>query len=296
MTDLRYAYYPGCAVGLNADAYGRSMRAIAKTLGMELVDIDDWNCCGATEYFSQENLTAFAVVARNLALVDKSCTQLTAPCSACYLNLREADEVEERSPAMAKSINEALAAGGLHYEFGSVKVRHLLDVLYTDIGEEKMRAAVTKPLEGLRLAAYYGCQVVRPYNSFDDYEHPTKMDELMGWLGADVVDYPAKTHCCGGHMTQISEPEAFELIRRLLQVAQDRKTDLIVCMCPMCQVNLDLYQQRVNQHFHTEFRIPVLFLTQLIGLAFGMNAGELGIGGEIVPSEPALRELLAVAR
>ena len=185
-------------------------------------------------------------------------------------------------PEMDAKVNEALAAGGLSYQPGRVEVRHLLDVLYNDIGEAAIRDKVVRPLTGLRVAPYYGCQVVRPFDDVDNPEYPMKMDELFTWLGAEVVDYPAKAHCCGGHMTQISEPQAFELIRRLLQSAVDYDADMILCMCPMCQLNLDAYQGRVNGHFKTDFRMPIVFFTQIAGRGPGNRRRRLGFGKEIV--------------
>jgi heterodisulfide reductase subunit B len=238
---MKYAYYPGCSLECNAAAYDVSVREVADLLGIRLAEIDDWNCCGATEYFSQDELTATAVIARNLALVDPQLKQVVAPCAACYLNLKKTDRLMAEHADFNRKVNEALAAGGLHYRPGTVTVRHMLDVICDDVGEAAVRDKVVKPLAGLRVAPYYGCQVVRPYCDNDNPEYPMKMDQLLSWLGAEVVDYPVKAHCCGGHMTQISEPQAFELIRRLLQSAQDYEADLIVCMCPMCQLNLDGY-------------------------------------------------------
>jgi heterodisulfide reductase subunit B len=189
---------------------------------------------------------------------------------------------------MNDKVNEALSAGGLSYKPGSLEIRHFLEILYEDVGDEKIKARVTKPLKGLRVAPYYGCQVVRPFKDFDNPEYPMKMDELLSWLGAEIVDYPVKSHCCGGHMTQISEPEAFELIRRLLYSADEYKADVIACMCPMCQLNLDAYQGRVNNYFNTDFNLPILYFTQLIGLAFGMSGKDMGMGKELVAAGPVL--------
>jgi heterodisulfide reductase subunit B len=169
-------------------------------------------------------------------------------------------------------------------------VRHLLDVLYTDVGRENLGAQVTSPLQGLRVAPYYGCQIVRPLNGFDDSEYPSKMDQMLEWVGAEVVDYPVKSHCCGGHLTQISEESAFELIRRLLHSADYYEADVIACLCPMCQLNLDAYQGRVNNFFNTHFDLPILFFTQLIGLAMGLSPEELGFGKEIVPAGPLITD------
>jgi len=292
---MKYAYYPGCSLEAGSAAYDVSVRAVMEALGAQLDELDDWNCCGATEYFTQNELVALSVIARNLALVDRDHSQLVAPCAACFLNLKKTDKLMAEDATIKSHVNEALAAGGLKYQPGTVEVRHLLDVLYDDIGETRLRQLTKRPLAGLRIAPYYGCQVVRPLNGTDCSEYPMKMDELFAWLGAEVVDYPVKAHCCGGHMTQISEPQAFELIRRLLQSAQDYKADVIVCICPMCQLNLDAYQARVNGHFNKNFRLPVLFLTQLVGIALGLDWKKLGVGKEIVSAEPVLRAKLEAA-
>lgn len=293
---MTYAYYPGCSLEAGSAAYDVSVRAVMARLGLKLDELDDWNCCGATEYFSQHELVALSVIARNLALVDDAHSQLVAPCAACFLNLKKTDKLMAEDPAVNSRVNEALAAGGLRYTAGRVRVRHLVDVLYTDVGQAKWKEQVVRPLAGLRVAPYYGCQVVRPYADLDNPEYPMKMDELLGWIGAEVVDYPVKAHCCGGHMTQISEDQAFELIRRLLQSAEDYHADVIACICPMCQLNLDLYQGRVNSYFNEDFRLPVLFLTQLLGLALGLEPKDLGIGKEIIRAEPVLQAKLGAAQ
>lgn len=289
---MKYAYYPGCSLECSSAAYDRSVKAVAEVLGIELVEIDDWNCCGATEYFTQDELVASAVIARNLAIVDRQFDQLVAPCAACYLNLKKTDKLMAENAPMNAKINEALAAGGLQYKAGTIRVRHLLDVICTDLGEAAVKDKVVRPLAGLRVAPYYGCQVVRPLNGFDDPEYPMKMDDLFKWLGAEVIHYPVKAHCCGGHLTQISEPQAFELIRRLLQGAVDYQADLILCMCPMCQLNLDAYQGRVSSFFGTKFRVPIIFFTQLLGVAFGLDPNRLGFGKELVAAKPVLQEKL----
>ena len=289
---MKYAYYPGCSLEKNSAAYDVSVRAVSDMLGIQLMEIDDWNCCGATEYFSQDELVGCSVIARNLALVDSQLDQVVAPCAACYLNLKKVDKLMVDDPKMNAKIGEALAAGGLKYKAGRLQVRHLLDVIYEDIGEAAVRDKVVRPLSGLRIAPYYGCQWVRPLEGVDNTEYPMKMDELFKWLGAEVVDYPVKAHCCGGHMTQISEPQAFELIRRLLQSAVEYKADMILCMCPMCQLNLDGYQARVNSCFSTNYQMPIIFFTQMLGVAFGLDPGKLGFGKELVAAKPVLQAKL----
>ncbi len=294
---MKYGYYPGCSLDRNAVAYHQSTMAIAAPLGLEFVEVEDWNCCGATEYYSLELLPALSLIGRNLALAANQFSgqtaTLTAPCSACFLNLSKTDYYMAGSANLAGQVNSALEAGGLHYDPGTIKVRHLLDLIVNDVGYEAVAAKVTKPLYGLRIAPYYGCLVVRPGygGGFDDPEYPLSLDKLMQTLGAEVVDFPLKTHCCGGHMTQISEPVAFELIRRLLKNACDSKADVIVTLCPMCQLNLDVYQENVNIYFGTDYRVPILYFTQLMGLAFGKSTEELGFGKEFVTAKLALAKI-----
>lgn len=298
---MKYSYFPGCSLERNAAAYHHSSMAVAKPLGIELMEIDDWNCCGATEYVSLNLTASYALVARNLALAAKNveAKQLVAPCSACYLNLRKCDKYLGTTPWLAERVDQALSVAGLSYQAGSLKVRHLLDVMVNDAGLDAIKAQVTKPLKGLRVAPYYGCMIVRPdfggnshkEKPLDDHEYPTILDELLKSLGAEVVDFPLKTHCCGGHMTQISESVGFELIRRLVKGAADYETDVIAAICPMCQLNLDAFQGGMNRYFKTNYSIPVLYFTQLMGLAFGYDAKMLGIGSELVDARPALAKV-----
>jgi heterodisulfide reductase subunit B len=305
---MKYGYYPGCSLEKNARAYHDSALAVAEPLGLEFTEVDDWNCCGASEYFSLELLPAYALVGRNLALAADQFSngngapstegaQLVAPCSMCYLNLKKTDHYMADSPELGEKVNTALSAGGLHYEPGSVRVRHLLDIIVQDVGREAVAEKVTKPLYDLRVAAYYGCLIVRPGfdDAFDDPEYPTTLDDLMRTLGAQVVDFPMKAHCCGGHMTQISETVALEMIRQLLKNAADYEADVIVTLCPMCQLNLDAYQGSVNKAFGTNYKIPILYFTQLMGLAMGLPPKKLGFGKEFVSAAPALAKIGAQA-
>src|SRR5512138_2376310 len=217
-----YIYYPGCSLESSAKAYSDSVAVVCKKLDIGLKEIEDWNCCGATEYLSLDILPAYALIARNLALAEQQADgrkEIIAPCSACYLNLAKADHYMHTDKAFGKKINEALATGDLHYTPGKLGVRHLLDVVVNEIGLDAIKAKVTKPLSGLRVAPYLGCMLPRPdYNgNYTDPEHPDEFDTLLTALGAEVVDFPLKTHCCGGHMTQIGPDTAFELIRRIIE-------------------------------------------------------------------------------
>lgn len=289
---LRYPYYPGCSLQHGNHAYEVSAKAIARVLDFELDEIDDWNCCGATEYFSINRLPAYALVARNLARAQREgATELIVPCSACFLNLYKTDKNMKRFPALGEKVNQALAAGNLHYDAGTIRVRHLLEMVATDIGLEGLKEHVRRPLYGLNLAAYYGCLVARPDTQFDSTEQPTTMDRIFEILGAKPTPFSLKTFCCGGHMTQISESTAFEMIHRIIKGAAESGADAIVTLCPMCQLNLDAYQDNANRFFGTDYRVPVLYFTQLIGLALGLSPKDLGIGQEFVDIMPVIQKI-----
>jgi heterodisulfide reductase subunit B len=293
---MKYIFYPGCSMERSARAYLDSLMAIREPLGIELDEIDDWNCCGATEFMAVSPLGGHALIGRNLALAEQQANgthTVMAGCSACYLNLAKTDHYMLESPQLSEAVNTALAAGGLHYTPGALKVRHLLDVLMHDVGLETIHRKVVRPLEGLRVAPYYGCMILRPDfdHRFNYPEYPAQLDQILAVLGAEVIDFPMKLDCCGGHMTQISKPVALELIRRLIHAAAEYRADMLVTLCPMCQLNLDAYQGEMNHYFHTDYHIAVTYFTQLIGLALGKDAKELGFGKEFVDARPALSRI-----
>lgn len=292
----KYIYYPGCAMEGTGRPYRDSILAIKDALGIALEEIPDWNCCGATEYAATNVLGAHALVGRNLALAaaQKNGTRtVAAACSACYLNLAKTDYYMRQSQSLAATVNDALGAGGLSYTAGSLDVRHLLDIFINDVGLDKIKAAVVKPLKGLRVACYYGCQVPRPDydHRFNNHEYPMQLEAIMKACGATVIDFPMKTHCCGGHMTQISESTAYGMIRRLVAGAEQYEADIMVTLCPMCQLNLDAYQVEMNRFFKTDYFVPTVFFTQLMGIAFGKEPAALGFGKEFVSARAALAKI-----
>jgi heterodisulfide reductase subunit B2 len=291
-----FLYYPGCSMSGTAKAYADSLEAVAGPLGLDLREIDDWSCCGATEFFSIGPLRGHALVARNLAIAEQEANgsrTLVAPCSQCYVNLAKTNRYMIDDPEMAGRVNAALAAGGVSYTPGAVEVRHLFEVVINDVGVMAVREQVTRPLAGLRVAPYLGCLITRPDpdHRWKEKEHPQEFDRLLRALGAEVVDYPLRTDCCGGHLSQISPAMGLEMIRRLLEAARQLKADVLATICPMCQMNIDLYQSEVNRRFHTDYAIPILFFTQLVGLAFGSSPSEVGIGREVVGAARALSRI-----
>jgi len=284
-----YSFYPGCALDASARHYRLSCENVCKALALHLQELEDWNCCGATAYMSVRELRSFAISARNLALAE-ACgpgTQLVVVCNGCYTVLKKANLYFREYEEVRSRISGALAAGGLEYH-GRVKVRHLLDVLANDVGCREIQQQVRRPLQGLRVAPYYGCQIGRPEPSFDHPEYPQTLDALLKALGAEVVHYPLKAECCGGMLMTTSEEVCQGLVRRLLECAVQNGAQCIATLCPLCNVNLEAYQGKLNRRFGTDFVIPVLPFTQLVGLALGIEAKKLGLGMELVPAEKAL--------
>ena len=280
-----YTYYPGCSAEATAVGLGLSVEAIAKPLDMELIELEGWTCCGSTPYGSLDELESIVVAARNLALAEKTGLDLVTPCSSCFITLYQADIKLKDHPQLMAQINEALAVANLEYH-GSVRVRHLTEVLVNDITPEVITTKVKRPLNGLKVAPYYGCQLVRPDYGFDDPEFPQSLDRLVECLGAKAVPFPLKNRCCGGSLIISEEDLALGLIRKLLDNAVENGAQCIVTPCPLCQTNLDAYQSRVNSKFKTNYNLPVLFITQLIGLALGIAPAPLGLNTNIVsPSE-----------
>lgn len=286
-----YAYYPGCASEGTGIGQDLSIKVIAEPLGIELKEIEDWTCCGSTPYSSIDEAESLVIAARNLAIAEKTGLDLVTPCSSCFVTLLMASGHLKDNPPLMKQVNEALAVANLEYQ-GNVRIRHLVDVLFNDVTPEVIAAKVRCNLNGLKVAPYYGCQLIRPDNGFDDPESPQSLDRLVVSLGAEAVPYPLKARCCGSSMIIPEERLALGLIRKLLDNALENGAQCIVTCCPLCQLNLDAYQGRVNSEFKTKFNLPVLFIWQLIGLALGIDTKYLGLKTNIVSLKPVLDQIL----
>ena len=290
---MSYVYFPGCSLKSTGRAYEESMITVFDALGIALPEIDDWNCCGATAYMSISELKAFALSARNLAIAERQGNgsqgvDVVVPCAACYLGLNKTQHYLADNPGIRAKVNEALHAANLEYA-GNARIRHPLDVLINDIGEAKVKEHVKKPLEGMKVACYYGCQLVRPYAEFDNQDEPTTMDRLMTALGAEVVDWPLKTRCCGGSLTGTVSEVGQRLSFLLLKEASKRGCDVIATACPLCQFNLECYQSTMNRNYNDSVNVPVAYFTQLMGIAFGLESKKLGLQRLFVPMRPARR-------
>jgi heterodisulfide reductase subunit B len=283
----QYAYYPGCSLESLSMGYHLSSIEAARGLGVDLKEIEDWNCCGATAYFHVDELLAYTLVARNLALAEKMGLDFVAPCSGCYKNAYFTNNYLRQDPELAEHINFALEADNLHLN-GTTNVRHLLEVFVDDIGFEEIKTKVTRPLNGLLVAPYYGCQLLRPRKDGEDIENPQYFEGLMTAIGAEPVNFPSKTRCCGGSLIITNRKAALDMVHVILNDAEKSGAHAIATICPMCNINLEVYQNQVNREYGTDFSMPVLYFTQLIGLALGIAPGRLGIGKELVSAAPLL--------
>jgi heterodisulfide reductase subunit B len=289
-----YAYFPGCSLEKMAESYHRSSLLCARELGVELKELEDWNCCGATAYFHIDELLAYTLCARNLAMAEKDQLDVVAPCSGCFKNMYFANAHLQHDPDLAEHINWALEEDQLQYQ-GKVKVRHLLEVFAEDVGPDAIRQKVKQPLTGLRVAGYYGCQLIRPRKANEDVEEVSFFEELLAATGADPVPYAPKLRCCGGSLIVTSRKAALDMVAIILQGAVDRDAHVIATICPLCQTNLECYQQEVNRQLGTHYEIPVVYFTQLLGLSLGIPAKQLGLGKELVSIAPLSRAGAAAA-
>ena len=286
-----YAYFPGCSLEKMASSYHQSAMETTKKLGIKLKELEDWNCCGATTYFFIDELLAYTLCARNLAIAEKTGLDVVAPCSACYKNMYFTAAHLKKDPDLAEHVNFALEEDNLHFN-GNVNIKHLIEVFANDISTEEIQSKVSRPLEGIRVAPYYGCQIVRPQKEKENVEQPQFFEKILSAIGATPVNYPLKMRCCGGSLILSSRTAALSMVRNLLQCAVDSQATVIATACPMCQVNLEVYQQQVNLEFGTNFSFPVMYFTQLIGLAFGIKPKKLGIGKEFISFAPSLLPVL----
>ena len=272
---MRFAYYPGCSLSSSGLDYHLSFTYVAKALGIDLIEVRDWVCCGASSGHSTSHLMSVALPALTLAHAEQDgFEKMIAPCLACLARCKAAHIALERDPELKKRVDEAL-----DYKYqGKVKTYHPLEV-FLEIGMEKVRERMKRKLSDLRIVSYYGCVLTRPPEvaQFDDVENPQSMDTIVATLGATPIDWSFKTECCGVSMTLTYSDIVLKLTNNLLREAKEAGANAIAVCCPLCQANLDGRQAQIEERYNTRYRIPILYITQLMGLAFGARPGELGI-------------------
>ncbi len=288
---MKYLYYPGCSLKSTGKPYEESILSIFDALGVEVEELKDWNCCGATAYMAVDELKSFSLCARNLALAVRQNSSgegpvhIIAPCSACYSLLLKTQHYIEENPVVERVVKAALKEVGYESERLSekVRIRHPLDVLINDIGIERIKQKVNRPLKGLKVACYYGCLLVRPYATFDLPYNPNSMDRLVQALGAEPVEWGLKTRCCGGTLTGTIQGVGLRLSYLLLKEASRKGGELLLTACPLCQFDLECFQDDMNHRFKTPVHLPVAYFSQLIGKAFYLSDIEVGAQRLFVP-------------
>jgi heterodisulfide reductase subunit B2 len=280
-----YVYYPGCSLKGNSKHYEESILPVFREVKMPLQELEDWNCCGATAYFSVDDSMAAAICGRNLSLAEKLGKDIIAPCAGCFLTLKKSNKFLAGGSEKAQKILSALEKAGCSYG-GKVDVKHPLQILSQDEIFEKIKSKVTRPLTGLRVACYYGCQLVRPFTDFDDPDYPLSLDRLMAVTGAEPVDYSGKTRCCGGSLTGTIEEVGLRLNYILLKEAKRKGANVIVTICPLCQFNLEVLQDKIVKKYKEKVTIPILYFSQLLGLALGLPKQDLGFSRSIIDLKP----------
>ncbi len=271
---MKYLYYPGCSLEGTSIEYNISTKVLLEALGSQLMEIEDWTCCGATAAESQALLLSYVLPARNLALAEKmnDSKQILVPCSACYLNLKKTEEAIKKDKNLLGKINAALAQEDLVLK-GDVTVRHLLDVLSNDVDIEQIKEISQNRMSDLTIAPYYGCQCLRPFSVFDDPEDPHSMDALIQATGARVFEWDMGGQCCGASNTSTKPEAGMALVGRILKSAKG--ADAILTVCPMCQMNLESSQKKISQKQGIDLEIPILFLPQFLGLAMGKSQNDV---------------------
>jgi heterodisulfide reductase subunit B2 len=286
---INIAYYPGCSLHSMAHEYDISTRLVCERLGLQLQELPDWNCCGATAAHSLDHQLSIGLSSRNLAMVEAmQLHRVTTPCAGCFSRLKTAAaELKKDNQAAAMEKMTGIALSGAR----QVEVAHLLQVMVEDFGMEAIMEQVVKPLTGLKLAAYYGCLITRPRTivQFDDPEQPSSMDLLLQSLGAETVNWSHKAECCGGGFAASQTDIVVDLGGQVLEAARQAGANAIVVACPMCQANLDTRQKAIEAARETSYNLPIIYFTQLMGLAFGISANQLGLNRLLTSPSPLLK-------
>ncbi len=291
MTKKQYAFYPGCSSQkkASADNFLRSIDVVCQKLDVQLNEIPDWNCCGASiGYGEGGELPRLVLSARNLALAEQHLPgqDMVSVCPACWLGSRETAERLHESSSLLAEANEALKEAGLQLK-GEVKARHFVEVLIEDLGWEAMKKPVVKSLDGIKFAGYVGCQTNRPFGiAGESFENPKYLDKMVETVGAEPLpQYDQKVTCCGGALA-FSEPEkAQKQIRDIVESAYDHGADMIVTPCQLCQANVEIYQSEINKKQGTKFNMPVVYYSQLMTVAYGGSAKDAGLDGQLIKAE-----------
>jgi succinate dehydrogenase / fumarate reductase cytochrome b subunit len=288
------AYYRGCLASLSAKELDTSTRALAPKVGLDLIDLETVTCCGAGDIHEAEPDYYLHLNARILAYAEETgADTLMTVCNVCTLNLRQADLILKNDDEVRERVNSNLQAVGVPPYSGAVEVRHLLWMIAEGDGYELLKQAAHKGLKGLRVAPFYGCQILRPSKilGFEDPDRPWSLEAIIEACGGEPVDYPAKIKCCGFPIIQAREETALGELIQPIEQAMERGADAIVTPCPLCHLSLDAWQAKLEAATGRAFAMPILHLSQLIGVAAGLEESELKFKRHVVPVTPALEKV-----
>jgi len=286
---MKYAYYPGCSAHSTARDMHESAIAVAEALGIDLIEPAGWTCCGATAAHQTDPVLAASLPAASLLKVRDMGLDMVVNCAACYNRMKVANHEVSTDPAMRKKVSEAI---GRDYD-GSVKVRHIIEILLEDVGLDVIKNSISRSLNGLRIACYYGCLLVRPHEvtKFDDPENPTSLDRLVAAMGGAGLEWSHKVECCGGGLSMSRTDVVVSLTDSIVGMAKAAGAQCIAVSCPMCQINLDMRQQDIEKLMGTRHDIPVLYITQLLGLCLGIPSGKLGLNKLMVSPASVIEKI-----
>ncbi len=295
-------YYPGCALEGTAHSYNRSTKALGSKLGLDLVEVKNWNCCGAMEVKNIDPKLQTYLSSRVLSIAanDMGLETVMAPCNGCYHNLKKAEYDIANDPATVETVEKLSSkAGHKAYRAEQVETIHALDWIKREIGEDGIRERLKNSLAGLKIANYYGCMYTRPRHIFPEKDQggdsestfkPHYMDDLLAAAGAEITDYPLKTACCGGAHSLADSDISTKLVLNLLDAAEACGADVIATECPTCHSGLEMHQIRAETVFQRKTKPVIIYFTQLLGLALGVKARQLGIHENVSDSLPLLKE------
>jgi len=282
---MKFAYYPGCTAKSTSVEYDESVRETSQYLGVDLEEIPDWTCCGASSAHIIDPGLALALPSRNIVLAERMSLDITTPCAACFLRLKVAEHELKNAPHLKVKVEKDI---GMEIKL-SHKTKHILEVLYHDVGIEFIEKKVQKSLKGLKAVTYYGCYLVRPpdITKFDDPENPTIMDKIMEAIGVEVMDWSCKVDCCGGGLSLTAPEVVKKLADKIVMSASEAGADAIITACPMCQANLDMRQPE-NEDSHP---VPIFYFSELTALALGSLRIKEWMSKHMVDSAGLLRRL-----
>lgn len=288
---MEIAYYPGCTLHASSELYDIQSKLVFRKLGVELKEIDDWNCCGATSAAKTDEFLAVALPARNLGIADASgYAEMVIPCSSCYSRTLVSQKRLADDPALRETINSGLS----QKVEGRIKIRSILELLIPKAETGVISEKTIKKLEGLKVACYYGCLLTRfpcDIEVPDDVENPQGMETVCKALGAKTLEWGYKTDCCGAAASVNDTDASLLLMSRIMKDALARGANCFVTTCPMCQFNLDVYQDQIGEKHGISQRLPVYFITELIGIAMGISPQEMQIDRHFVDAMGLLKEL-----